>query len=147
MKLLGNLTIWPTVLDLCLFGRVISAIAFRSLFSSKRLSKRTELHWNSSQACFLNHTFTFYAIGQLDKNCMWKRKRLKTSLTSSKIKLPILFHWQPNQNLPQIWSFAVNRFEVIKNTFQFNCDLLCVKRCFIHLEVLLDWIIPHQVRR
>jgi len=39
-----------------------------------------------------------------------------------KIKLLILFHWQPNQNFPQIWSFAVNRFEVIKNTFQFSCD-------------------------
>jgi len=49
----GNLTIWPTVLDWCLFGRVISTIAFRSLFSSNRLSKRTEPHWNSSQACFL----------------------------------------------------------------------------------------------
>jgi len=49
----GNLTIWPTVLDWCLFHRVIFTIAFRSLFSSNRLSKRTELFWNSSQACFL----------------------------------------------------------------------------------------------
>jgi len=158
MKLLGNLTIWHTVLDWCLFGRVISTIAFRSLSSSNRLSKRTELYWNSSQACFSNHTFTFYAIGLLDKSCMWKRKklqykipatsslyyinseyirscwklykkfknllyswRLKTSLTCSKIKL-LFFHWQPNQNFPQIWSFAVNRFEVIKNTFQFSFD-------------------------
>jgi len=47
-------------------------------------------------------------------------QRLKTSLTSSKIKLLILFHWQPNQNFPQIWSCAVNRFGVIKNTFQFS---------------------------
>jgi len=44
----GNLTIWPTVLDWCLFDRVIYTIAFRSLFSSNRLSKRTELYWNSS---------------------------------------------------------------------------------------------------
>ena len=73
----GNLTIWPTVLDLCLFGRVISTIAFRSLFSSNRLSKRTELYWSSSQAFFLNHTFTFYAIGLLGKSCMWKRKNKK----------------------------------------------------------------------
>jgi len=49
----GYLTIWPTVLDWCLFCWVISTIAFRSLFSSNRLSKRTELHWNSTQACFL----------------------------------------------------------------------------------------------
>jgi len=85
MKLLGNLTIWPTLLDWCLFGRVISTIAFRSLFSSNRLSKRTELYWNSSQSCFLNHTFTFWAIGLLDKSCMWKRKKLQyiISATSS----------------------------------------------------------------
>jgi len=35
-----------------MFGRVISTIAFRSLFSSNRLSSRTELYWNSSKACF-----------------------------------------------------------------------------------------------
>jgi len=43
-------------------------------------------------------------------------KSLKTSLTSSKIKLPILFIG--NQT---IWSSAVNRF-VIKTTFQSSCD-------------------------
>jgi len=48
MKFLGNLTIWPTALDWCLFGRVISTIAFRSLLSPNRLSKRKELYWNSS---------------------------------------------------------------------------------------------------
>jgi len=63
----GLTFVWP----------VISTIAFRSLFSSNRLSKRTELYWNSSQACFLNHAFTFYAIGLLDKSCMWKRKKLQ----------------------------------------------------------------------
>jgi len=59
--------------------RVISTIAFRSLFSSIRLSKRTELYWNSSKACFLNQTFTLCKI--LDrscmKSCMWKRKKLQ----------------------------------------------------------------------
>jgi len=83
MKLLGNLTIWPTVLDWCLFGRVISTVAFRSVFSSNRLSKRTELYWNSSQASFLNHTCTFYAIGLLDKSCMWKRKKLQYKIPAT----------------------------------------------------------------
>jgi len=36
-----------------MFGRIISPIACRSLFSSNRLSKRTELYWNSSKACYL----------------------------------------------------------------------------------------------
>jgi len=36
---------------------------------------------------------------------------------------------------------------VTKTTFQWSCDQLCVKRFLIHLEGLLDWIIPHQVRR
>jgi len=45
-----------------MLGWVIYAIAFKSLFTSSWLSKRTELYWNSSQACFWNHTFTFYAI-------------------------------------------------------------------------------------
>jgi len=35
-----------------MFGRVVYTIAFRSLFNSNRLSKRTELLWNSSKACF-----------------------------------------------------------------------------------------------
>jgi len=83
MKLLGSLTIWPTVLDWCLFGRVISAIAFRSLFSANRLLKRTEPYWNSSKACFLNHTFTFYTIGLLDKSCMWKRKKLQYKIPAT----------------------------------------------------------------
>jgi len=77
MKLLGNLTIWPTVLDWCLYGRVISTIAFRSLFSSNRFSKRTELYWNNSEAYFLNQTFTYCGIGLLDESCMWKRKKLQ----------------------------------------------------------------------
>jgi len=51
-----------------MFGRIISTIAFRWLFSSSRLSKRTKLYWNSSKACFSNHTLTFCAI--LDKSCM-----------------------------------------------------------------------------
>jgi len=45
-----------------MFGQVSSTIAFRTVFSSNRLSKRTELYWNSAQACFSNHTFTFCAI-------------------------------------------------------------------------------------
>jgi len=36
-----------------MFGRVISSIAFRSLFSSNRSSKRKELYWHSFKACFL----------------------------------------------------------------------------------------------
>jgi len=83
MKLIGNLTIWHTVLDWCLFGRVISTIAFKTLFSSNRLSKRTELYWNGSQACFSNHTFTFYTIRLLDKSCMWKRKKLQYKIPAS----------------------------------------------------------------
>ena len=73
--------------------------------------------------------------------------RLKTSLTSSKIKLLILFIGNQTKNFSHIWSSAVNRFEVIKNTFQSSGDQLCVKLCHIHLEGLLDWIIPHQVQR
>ena len=83
MKLLGNLIIWHTILDWCLFFRAISAIAFRSLFSSNWLSKRTELYWNSSHACFLNDTFTFYAIGLLGKSCMWKRKKLQYKIPAN----------------------------------------------------------------
>ena len=45
-----------------LFSRIISTIVFRSLISSNRSSKRTELYWNSFKACFLNRTFTFCAI-------------------------------------------------------------------------------------
>ena len=154
MKLLSNLTIWPTVLHWCLFGWVISTTAFRLLFSSNRLSKRTELYWNSSQECFLNHTFTFYAIGLLDETCMWKRKKLqhKIPATSSSYYISSRSCWKlqkrwktcpthnvwrqvwqaakssysfffiDNQNFPQIWSFTINRFEVIKNMFQFSCD-------------------------
>ena len=51
---------------------------------------------------------------------------------------------------PQLSTDLIFRSQQIwgdKNTFQLSCDQLCVKRCFIHLEVLLDWIIPHQVRR
>jgi len=43
----------------CLFGRVISTTAFRSLFSSIRFLKRTELYQNSSKACFLNQLLHF----------------------------------------------------------------------------------------
>jgi len=38
-------------------GLVFVWPAFRSLFSSSRLSKRTELYWNSSQACFFKSHF------------------------------------------------------------------------------------------
>jgi len=53
-----------------IFSRVISTIVFRSLFSSNRSSKRTELYWNSFKACFLNRTFTICAI--LNKSCSKK---------------------------------------------------------------------------
>jgi len=36
---------------------------------------------------------------------------------------------------------------VTKNTFLSRCDQLCVTRFLIHLEEVLDWINPHQVRR
>jgi len=36
-----------------IFGRVICTNAFKSLFRSNRLSKRTESCWNSSKAYFL----------------------------------------------------------------------------------------------
>jgi len=35
-----------------MFGQVIYTIAFRLFFSCSQLSKRTELYWNSSHACF-----------------------------------------------------------------------------------------------
>jgi len=41
-----------------MFDRVISTIAFRSLFSSIRSPKRTEQYWNSYKACFFNQTST-----------------------------------------------------------------------------------------
>jgi len=55
MTLLGNLTIWRAVLDW--YSRVISTFVFRSLFSSNRLSKRTELYWNSFKAWFFKPHF------------------------------------------------------------------------------------------
>ena len=60
-KLLGNLTIWPTVLDWWLAASFLQLL-FRSLLSSTRSSKRSELYWDSFKACFLNHTFAFCAI-------------------------------------------------------------------------------------
>jgi len=71
-----------------MFDRVISKIAFRSLFSSIRLSKKTEQRWNSSKTCYLNQTSTLCKI--LDrswrKSFMWKRKKspYKIPGTSSK---------------------------------------------------------------
>jgi len=61
-----------------MFDRVISTIAFRSLFSSIRLSKRTELYLNSSKACYLNQTSTLCKIFDRSyrKSCMWKRKKV-----------------------------------------------------------------------
>jgi len=55
------------------------------------------------------------------------------------------FYWQLNQNIST--HLIYRRFEAIKTTFRSSCDQVCVKRCLIHLEGLLDWIIPHQVRR
>ena len=72
--------------------------------------------------------------------------RLKTSLTSSKTKPVILLIGNQTKTFPQIWSFVINRVKVVKTTFQSCCDQLCVKRCLIHLEGLLGWIIPHQVQ-
>jgi len=71
-----------------MFSRVISAISFRSLFTSNWLSKRTELYWNSSEACFLNHTFRFCKI--LDESCSkkWhaKKKMLEYRITGTTFK-------------------------------------------------------------
>jgi len=69
----GLMFVWPGHFYNC----------FRSLFSSNRLPNRTELYWNSSQASFLNHTCTFYAIGLLDKSCMWKRKKLQYKIPAT----------------------------------------------------------------
>jgi len=52
-----------------MFDRLVSTIAFRSLFSSIRyqLSKRVELYWKSYKACFSNQTSTLCKI--LDRSC------------------------------------------------------------------------------
>ena len=56
------------------------------------------------------------------------------------------FHWQSKlfhtSDLPQSTDL---RWQ--KEPFQSSCDQLCVTRFLIHLEGVLDWIIPHQVRR
>jgi len=62
-----------------------------------------------------------------------KSYRLKTSPTSSRYT----FHWQQNQNFSTHLIYAVNRFEVIKTTFQSGFHQLCVKCCLVHLERLL----------
>jgi len=65
-----------------MFDRVISTIAFKSLFSPNRLSKRTEL------ACFFNHTFTFCAIfdESCSKNLHVKKKRLQYKIYETSLK-------------------------------------------------------------
>ena len=46
----------------------------------------------------------------------------RLSLTTNKIKSVIVFIGKQTKTVPQIWSLAVNRFEVIKNTFWFSCE-------------------------
>ena len=79
----GLMFVWPDHFYNC----------FRSLFSSNRLSKRTELYWNSSQACFLNHTFKFYATSLHDKSCVWKRKKLQYKIPATSSSLYIIFEY------------------------------------------------------
>ena len=61
-------------------------------------------------------------------------QRLKTSLTSSKIKPVILF--MANQNFSTNLIFRSQEIWGDKNTFQLSSDQLCVKHCLIHLEGL-----------
>ena len=78
----GNLTIWPTVLDWCLFGRVISTIALGH-YSVPIGNQREQNYTEIVQACFLNHTFTFCATGLIDKSCMWTTKKLQYNISAT----------------------------------------------------------------
>ena len=80
MKLLGNLRIWPTVLDWCLGGSCTQLLLGHY---SVRIGYQRKQNWNSYKAYFLNHTFTFYAIGLLDKSCMQKRKKLQYKIPAT----------------------------------------------------------------
>ena len=70
---------------------------------------------------WITHSTQRHRRGCNIRNLWWKLQnlpclqRLKTSLTSRKIKL-FIFSFATKTFL-QIWSSAVNRFEVIKNTF------------------------------
>jgi len=67
----GNLTILPTVLDyVCLAGSFIQLLLGHYSVRIGYQREQNYIEKNSSQACFLNHTFTFCAIGLLDKSCM-----------------------------------------------------------------------------
>ena len=52
-------------------------------YYSVRISYQTEHNYlEIFQACFLNHTFTFCAIGLLDNSCIWKRKKLQYNISA-----------------------------------------------------------------
>ena len=129
MKLLGNLTIWPTALDWRLFGRVISTIAFRWLFSS---NLKTSYHINSeyfgsrktnvAKACS-NST-------PEDKYNKQKNQAVYFCIGNHSFSTDLIFRSQ------QMWDD--------KNHVSVQ---LWVKRCLIHLEWLLGWIIPRRIQR
>ena len=68
MKLLGNLTIWPTVLDRCLAGSFLQLLLghYSVKIGCQREDNCIEIFLKH---VFLNNTFTFCAIGLLDKSC------------------------------------------------------------------------------
>jgi len=69
MKLLGNFTIWPTVLDWCLAGSFLQLLlGYYSVQTGyQREHNYTEI---VLKHVFLNNTFTFCAIGLIDKSCV-----------------------------------------------------------------------------
>jgi len=52
-----------------------------------------------------SHTFSV-PIPRLSEKTTKNSSPLNTCLTSSKIKLIVSFHWQPNQHFPHMWSTA-----------------------------------------
>ena len=108
---------------------------------------RTTATWTTAPPTIPSRTLHVLFLSQT-RTCLKTKNsyRLKTCLTSSKIKLFTLFIGTQIETFPWNWSSAINRFEVIKNTFQSSFDQVCVKRCLIHLEGPRVWIFP-RVRR
>ena len=118
----------------CFYNRVLRGIKF-FVRSRKFKPTRTQECEKSypprrpSQPAPVTHFSVAYQIGTCQKttknllrlktmqlsNKQQNQQAAKSSLTSSKIKLLILFIG--NQNFSHIWSSAVNRFEVIKTLF------------------------------
>jgi len=67
MKLLGNLPIWPTVLDWCLVGTFLQLLL---VHYSVKIGYQREHNYTEIvlKHVFLNNTFTFCAIGLLDES-------------------------------------------------------------------------------